>query len=173
MTERLLLRPWRLTDVEDAFAYGADSEWGLYLWNTPFPYLLSDAVEFVTAAANDPWETGALYAIEYEGRVIGGVRLYLTDIPGRIAGMGFNVARTHWGRGFATEAARAVLTYGFEEAELHRVYATADVRNLASMRVLEKLGLSREGVLRHHHFHRGEHADEVVYGILSDEWRAR
>lgn len=170
LTARLLLRPWQQRDVEDAFEYGSDPEWGRYLWNTPHPYRYEDASGFVTMAASDPWETRAFFAIELERRVVGGVRLYLTDAPGRIAGTGLNLARTHWGRGYATEAWNAVLDYAFERAALHRVYATADSRNLASIRVLEKLGMSREGVLRQHHLHRGEYADEVVYGILSSEW---
>jgi ribosomal-protein-alanine N-acetyltransferase len=169
-TNRLLLRPWRMTDIDDAFAYGSDPEWGRYLWNTPYPYTLENARQFVTWAANDAWDTHALFAIELERRVIGGVRLYVTDAPGRITGTGLNLARTHWGQGYATEAWQAVLSFAFETAGIHRVYATADSRNIASMRVLEKLGMSREGVLRQHHLHRGEYADEVIYGMLSREW---
>ena len=172
-THRLLLRPWRLSDVDDAVAYGSDPAWGRYLWNTPSPYTYEDASQFVTMASNDSWETQALFAIELEGRVVGGVRLYLTDVQGGIAGMGFNLARSRWGHGYATEAAGAVLAYAFEQGGLHRVYATADSRNLASIRVQEKLGMSREGMLRHHHLHSGEYADEVVYGILANEWAGR
>ena len=172
-TDRLLLRPWSLTDIEDAFAYGSDPEWGRYLWETPYPYTYQDAATFVAMASNDPWETRALYAIELGGRAIGGVRMYVTDVQGGIAGMGFNLAPVHWGRGYASEAAGAVLAYGFEAAGLHRVFATVDSRNVAALRVVERLGMRREGVLRHHHFHLGEYADEVVYGILSNEWRAR
>ena len=144
-TDRLLLRPWRLTDVENAYAYGADPEWGRYLWNTPYPDTHEDASAFVTTSVNDAWETEARFAVELDGRAIGGVRLYLTDMSGKVAGMGYNIARAHWGRGYATEAAAAVLAYAFEDAGLHRVYATADSRNVASMRVLEKAGLQARG----------------------------
>ena len=91
-TERLLLRPWRLDDIDDAFAYASDPEWGRYLWNTPFPYTREDATQFVMGAANESWETRALFAIELDSHVVGGVRLYLTDVLGRIAGLGYNLS---------------------------------------------------------------------------------
>jgi RimJ/RimL family protein N-acetyltransferase len=78
-TERLLLRPWRLADVDDAFAYASDEEWARYLWNTPWPYERRHAEEFVARAATNDWSAQAQFAIESEGTVIGGIRLY--DLP--------------------------------------------------------------------------------------------
>jgi ribosomal-protein-alanine N-acetyltransferase len=169
-TERLLLRPWRLTDVDDAFSYGSDPEWGRFLWMTPQPYTRRDAEEWVARCVLNTWETDAQFAIEFEGHVCGGVRLNVIDAAGGTAGIGYNVARTLWGRGIATEAARAVVAYGFEELGLGRIYATADSRNEASIRVMQKLGMQREAYLRRHRFYRGEHADEVSYAILADEF---
>jgi len=168
-TSRLLLRPWRIEDVEDAFAYGSDPEWGRYLWFTPVPYTNEDAQRFVTAASQDPWETQAWFAIELDGRVIGGVHLYLTDAVAGIAGLGYNVARSHWGRGIAPEAALAVIDYGITHAGLRRFVSTADARNAGSERVMQKLGMQKEGLLRQNRFYRGEYADEVVYARLVPE----
>ena len=118
------------------------------------------------------WETQAQFAIELEHRVIGGIRLYLTDPPvNSVAGLGYNVGRPYWNRGFVTEAAKAVLDYGFGTAGLHKVFATADARNAGSLRVMEKLGMTLEGVLRQHRFSRGEYVDEVHYGILQSDWQ--
>jgi ribosomal-protein-alanine N-acetyltransferase len=170
-TERLLLRPWRLADVDDAFAYASDEEWARYLWNTPWPYERRHAEEFVSRAATNDWAAQAQFAIESEGTVIGGIRLYIINPPVHsVAGVGYNVGRAYWNRGYVTEAATAVLDYGFV-AGLHKVTATADARNLASIRVMEKLGMTREGVLRQQRFSHGEYIDEVHYGILRSEWR--
>jgi [ribosomal protein S5]-alanine N-acetyltransferase len=170
-TERLLLRPWRLRDIDDAYAYASDEEWARYLWNTPWPYERRHAEEFVGRAVADTWETQAQFAIEFEHRVIGGIRLYLTNPPiNSVAGLGYNVGRPYWNRGFVTEAAMAMLNYGFG-AGLHKVSATADSRNVGSIRVMEKLGMIREGVLRRHRFSHGEYVDEVHYGLLTSEWQ--
>lgn len=84
-----------------------------------------------------------------------------------VAGLGYNVGRAHWVKGFATEAAAAVVAWGFETLHLQRIFATADARNLASIRVMRKLGMQHEATLRKHRFYRGEHADEVWYAILA------
>jgi ribosomal-protein-alanine N-acetyltransferase len=168
-TDRLLLRPWRLNDVDEAYAYASDPEWGRYLWRTPQPYTYRDAEEWVSLCVLNKWEHDAQFAIELDGHVIGGVRLNIVDPEGATAGIGYNVARHLWGQGFATEAARAVLDWAFRDLRLRRVFATADARNLASIRVMQKLGMRHEGTLRRHRFYRGEHADEIWYAVLSEE----
>jgi RimJ/RimL family protein N-acetyltransferase len=172
-TQRLLLRPWRLDDVDDAFAYASDPEWGRYLWNTPQPYTRRDAEEWVARCVLNPWESDAQFAVEHGGCVIGGVRLNLSDAAGGIAGLGYNVGRAHWGQGLATEAASAVIGWGFTALGLQRIFATADARNQASIRVMQKLGMQHEATLRRHRFYRGEHADEVHYAILASEYTSR
>jgi RimJ/RimL family protein N-acetyltransferase len=82
------------------------------------------------------------------------------------------VARSHWGRGIATEGAAAVIAYAFDVLGLHRVFATVDTRNAGSMRVLQKLGMREEGILRKHRFYSGEYADEAHYAILAEEYAA-
>jgi [ribosomal protein S5]-alanine N-acetyltransferase len=169
-TERLLLRPWRFSDLDDAFANASDPEWARYLWRVPQPYTRRDAEEFIAGAVAGGWNGQALFAIELEGHAVGGVRLGIVDPAGMTASIGYNVARPHWGRGIATEAVSAVLRYGFETLKLHRIFATADERNLASIRVMQKLGMKHEATLRRHRYYRGEHADEVHYGILAQEY---
>jgi RimJ/RimL family protein N-acetyltransferase len=167
-TERLLLRPWRLTDIDDAFAYGADPEWGRYLWEAPQPYLREHAEQFVTAAATNPQGTNAQFAITLADRAIGGVRLYTLDARSGVAGLGYNLGRAHWGHGFATEAAAAVLNAAFEHFGLRKVIAHADARNTASVRVMEKLGMKQEALLRSHRLSRDEYIDEVWFAALRD-----
>jgi ribosomal-protein-alanine N-acetyltransferase len=170
-TDRLLLRPWRLSDLDDAFTYASDPEWARYLWFTPQPYTRRDAEEFIARAVQDTWAEQAQFAIDLDGHAIGGVRVYVTGPPANtVAGLGYNIGRAHWNKGYVTEAARRVLEYALKTVGLHKVYASADARNLASIRVMQKLGMQQEGILREHRFYRGEWVDEVRFGILASEF---
>jgi RimJ/RimL family protein N-acetyltransferase len=106
-----------------------------------------------------------------EQRFVGGIRLDERDVVHRAADFGYTVDRAYWNRGIATEAARGLLDTAFGTLGYHRVWATCDTRNLASRRVLEKLGLRREGELRQDTIRRGAWADTYLYAILKDEWR--
>ena len=118
------------------------------------------------------WDTQPLYAIVIDGVVVGGVDLSISpqNATGRLD---YSIGRDHWGRGLVSEAARSVVRWGFRTFDLAKVWATADLRNRRSWRVIEKLGMAREGVLRSHHERRGERIDSVYYGILREEWEAR
>jgi RimJ/RimL family protein N-acetyltransferase len=89
----------------------------------------------------------------------------------RSAALGYCFREVAWGHGYATEAARAVLQWAFDTLELNRVQAETDTRNLASARVLEKLGFVREGTLREDCVVNGDVSDSWVYGLLRREWR--
>ena len=170
-TQRLVLRPWAFEDVGDVLAYAVDEEYGRFL-PLPRPYRDDDARKFIaTQVLADRNERPSL-AIEYEGAVLGGIGIRISA-GGRVAEMGYSIARSHWRRGFATEAARAVVSSAFQGCtDLLKLRAMADARNLASIRVVEKLGMRREGVLRSNRFVHGEAIDEVWYGLLRDEWTA-
>jgi RimJ/RimL family protein N-acetyltransferase len=94
------------------------------------------------------------------------------DRVNRTGDLGYGLARDAWGKGLATEAARAVVDYGFSALGLAKVWARTDPRNAASVRVLEKLGMRREGLLRSHVIRWGERADRAYYGLLREEWEA-
>ncbi len=82
------------------------------------------------------------------------------------------LAREAWGRGYAAEAGRAVLAFGFEELRLHRIFVDIDPRNRASLRVAEKLGLRREGQFLENTWTKGEWTDTVIFALLDREYRA-
>ena len=84
--------------------------------------------------------------------------------------MGMWIGVEWWGRGYATEAARAILDHGFESLGLNRIYAHHMVRNPASGRVLEKIGMMKEGLLRQPVRKWGKFEDVVVFAILRDDW---
>jgi [ribosomal protein S5]-alanine N-acetyltransferase len=170
-TDRLLLRPWAFGDVADVLAFADDAEWSRYL-PVPQPYSEADARKFIAAQVLLDRQVHASWAIEHERRVLGGVNVRFSA-ERRIGELGYSIARPWWGRGLATEAARAVVDATFGALpEFARMRAMADARNAASLRVLEKIGMRREGVLRSNRIARDEPIDEVWYGILRHEWRA-
>ena len=170
-TRRLLLRPFALTDAEDVLAYANDAEWSRFL-PIPFPYDLDDARDFVDGNTNSKWENNTVFAIDFEGKVIGAIDVRF-DWPNEQAMLGFSIARRHWNQGLMTEAAGAVVDWGFEEFGLAKVYSFADVENVGSWRVMEKIGMTREGTLRSHGVNRGVRQDFHYYGILRDEWKLK
>lgn len=169
-TDRLVLRPFQAGDEQDVFAYGNDAEFAFFANNAP-PLTAEGARRSVERALATPWEQRQRFAITLAGRVVGAIELE-PDWPNAIANLGYEVARAYWGQRIATEAATAVLRYGFETLQLAKVYARADPRNGASLRVLEKVGMTREGLLRSHLIRRGERVDRAYYGLLASEWRS-
>ena len=167
-TDRLLLRPFRLEDVDDVFEYASDPEWARYS-PLPQPYTRRDAEEFIARQVLASWETRAHFAVVLKGKVIGGVNLII-DASNQSASFGYGIARMYWGQSYATEAARRAVNWVFETYGLVKVWATTDSRNERSLRVMEKLDMTREGVLRSHRLVRGERRDEVYYGLLREEW---
>ncbi|MPZ14970.1 MAG: GNAT family N-acetyltransferase [Chloroflexi bacterium] len=172
-TERLLLRPFAFADVDDVVRYASDEQWSRYWVAAPAgPYTRRDGEEFIARAILDSWETRPQFAIVLGGTVIGGTGLNI-DRESRIGELGYAVARSHWGEGIAPEAARAVIDWAFLAYGLEKVFARADARNVQSHRVMEKLGMRREALLRQHRMHGGERTDEVWYGLLRREWKER
>ena len=169
-TKRLLLRPFAPDDVDDVFSYASDPEWSRFL-NTPVPYTREDAEDFVEGSINCDWERHALFAIQLDGGVVGGIGLRF-DSPNAIAMLGYSIARAYWNRGLMTEAAEAVVDWGFNEFGLAKIWSFADVDNVGSWRVMEKIGMTREGTLRSHEVLQGVRRDLHYYGILRSEWKA-
>lgn len=167
-TARLLLRPFEVTDVDDVWTYASDPEVA-HFRPLPNPYTRNDALEFVKRQLQTDWSTDAEFAIVHGQRVIGGLSLQVSPEDDR-AELGYLLGRRWWGQGLATEAARAVVDWGFQRFNLYKVYARAHVDNSRSWRVMERLGMSREGVLRGHWKMQEEHVDLVYYAVFRDEW---
>ncbi len=171
-TERLILRPFQLGDVDDVFEYARDPEWSRFLRILPRPYERKHAEQFIARQLLLDRVTRPSWAITLEGSVIGGVNLTF-DFERRSAEIGYSVARKHWKKGICTEAARAVIDAAFSTHDgLNRVHARADVDNVGSQRVMEKIGMVKAGVLRLNRVERGEAFDEAWFSILRREWKA-
>ena len=167
-TDRLLLRPFDFRDVEDVLSYASEPEFGRYL-SLPQPYTRDDAAKFVARQILDEWSTRPTFAIVFDEHVVGGVGLRVEGRAER-GELGYALAKQHWGKGLTVEAARAVVGWGFERYGVHKVIAYAALGNRQSWRVMEKLGMTREGVKRSHSKIGGEYVDWVAYGVLREEW---
>lgn len=170
-TERLLLREWREDDIDDVQAYASQDAVVRYMdWG---PNTLEETREVIGRwlEFQKTWPRDAVnLAIELDGRVIGSIRLGF--FPDQDADIGYSINADHWNQGYVTEAARALLAVAFGTLGLHRVWATCDPRNRGSWRVMQKLGMKREGRLRGSKLKRDGWQDQYVYGILAEEWAA-
>ncbi|MEV7468439.1 GNAT family protein [Streptomyces kronopolitis] len=176
-TARLDLRPVTHDDLAAIHAYQRLPEVCRYLYWGPFDEAGSRASVAAKAARTTLRESGDVLqlavVVRASGVLAGDVTFVWKSLEHRQGGIGYVFHPDHAGHGYATEASRALLRLGFEELGLHRVQAELDGRNTASARVLERLGMRREGHLRENEFLDGEWADEVVYAMLAREWRAR
>lgn len=165
-----MLRPFELGDVEDVFAYASDAEWSRFLRALPRPYERAHAEQFIARQLLLDRVNHVAWAVVAEERVIGGIGLRF-DFGNRRAELGYSVARSEWGKGYGTEAAHAVIDAAFStHGDLIRIHARADANNRASQRVMEKVGMTREGVHRQARVERGEVFDKAWYSILREEW---
>ena len=170
-TERLILRPLRLADLDDVLEYAADEEWSRFLGGIPFPYSGRDGEEYLARSILNSWDLSPQFGLEFEARLVGSVSVRIQP-QHRTAELGYAIARRVWGQGLAVEAVSAVISWSFEKLDLVKVYAAADSRNERSIRVMQKLGLKQEGLLRQNRIVRGAQIDEVRYAVLKEEWIA-
>jgi RimJ/RimL family protein N-acetyltransferase len=114
-----------------------------------------------------------IFAIVLDDKVIGEIALNRRedDRPNERVEIGYSLIRRHWNQGLMTEAARAVMDWAFQNYSFNRLYAWCDPRNTGSWRVMEKLGMKREGLLRSHLKWNGEFRDQLFYGISRAEWK--
>ncbi len=168
-TPRLLLRRLRLSDAEDVHAYARDPEWGRLLPDFPQPYERRHADQFVASHVLKDWRAEPNWALEHEGRVVGGVGLRTERRHAR-AELGYALARWLWGRGLMTEAVSAVIDETFRRLPIRKISAIAIAANVGSTRVMEKVGMQREALLHQHWVQHGQTFDEVHYGLLHEEW---
>jgi RimJ/RimL family protein N-acetyltransferase len=175
-TERLLLRPFAPGDFDAMLAMQSDAGVVRYLyWDArtedEVRVVLERKGRFTTLER--PGDNLAFAVVlEVTGEVVGDCGLQWHDNDYRQGEVGFIVHPDHQGRGYATEAARAVLRIGFEEVRLHRIVGRTEARNVASARVLERLGMRREAHLIENEYVKGEWQSELVYALLDREWAA-
>lgn len=173
-SERLLLREFNENDWQAVHLYGSDPEVVRYMpWG---PNTEEESQRFIRRAITFQLEQPRRHyelavVLKEEDLLIGGCGIRVSNPDIMEGNIGYCLNRNFWGKGYATEAARTLLTYGFETLNLHRIYATCDPENKASVRVLEKIGMSLEGRHRENLRIRGEWRDSLIYAILDYEWK--
>lgn len=168
VTERLRLRPVAPGDAEALWAMHTDAH-VLRFWDAPAWTDRRQAERFIRRSEQMAQEgEGARVVIERaDGGAFAGWCAVTRWNPGfRSAALGYCLDRAAWGHGYATEAARALVGWAFATLDLNRLQAECDTRNLASARVLQKLGFTLEGTLREDCVVNGEVSDSWVYGLL-------
>lgn len=174
VTKRLVLRELREDDWRDARVLDTDPEVVRYQSNDVVDEAGTRAYleRNIAAAREDPRRVFDL-AITFpaDDRFLGRVGMKIERPEHREGSLWFTLRRDHWRQGIVAEAARAVVGFAFEELKLHRVWGDCDPRNVASARVMEKLGMTREAHFRENWWLKGEWCDSFIYAVLEQDWR--
>jgi len=172
-TERLLLREFTHGDLDDIHDYAADPEVARFMEWGPNTREETEAYLARTLAAQEAWprpDVNLAAERRADGRVIGSIRLAVTDAANLTGDLGYSFRRDCWRQGYTTEAARALVEVAFRTLGLHRLWAECDVDNRGSWGVMEKLGMRREALIRQGKLIKGAWRDRRQYAILADEW---
>jgi RimJ/RimL family protein N-acetyltransferase len=174
-TERLILREFRQDDWPAVLAYQSDPRYlRYYAWTGRTPAAVQEFVQMFLAQQQAEPRIKFQLAVELKssGQLIGNCGVRLKVAGAHEGDIGYELAPEHWGRGYATEAACAVVAFGFGQLGLHRISAWCIADNAGSARVLQKLGMQQEGRLRENEQFKGRWWDTLLFGILDHEWRS-
>lgn len=166
-SERILLRPITLDDAEDMYEYTSDEETTRFIYE-PHKDLNHTKRVIANYYAEEP--IGKYAVVLKESNKMIGVIEFRVKEDIKSGDLGYTLSRYYWGNGYMTEAGKLILELAFKILGLERVYAAYDVRNPASGRVMERLGMKYEGTLRRDHMIKGVLTDSVHYSILKEEY---
>lgn len=173
-TDRLILREFVEDDWQATLAYQSNP---LYLRYYAWTQRTEDDARafigmFLAQQAEQPRRKFQLaLVLKASGRLIGSGGIRLSDLEAREASIGYELDPRFWGHGLATEAAREMLRFGFDDLGMHRIFGDCVADNVTSARVMEKIGMQREAWLREKTWFKGRWWDSLIYAILEDEWR--
>ncbi|GGD12640.1 N-acetyltransferase [Pontibacillus salipaludis] len=174
-TKRLLLRKITLEDVDDMYHYVSNEEVTKYVtWEAHKS--ISDTKEFIEYALTQ-YENKDLspWGIEYKesGKFIGTIDFVYWEVNHNVAEIGYALSKDYWGKGISTEAVKEVIMFGFTCMDLVRIQARCLKENRGSERVMEKAGMSFEGILRKSMLVKGKYQDLKMYSILKEEFNSK
>jgi RimJ/RimL family protein N-acetyltransferase len=175
--ERVTLRRFRPADIEPFVAYRSDPDVARYQsWDAPYP--LADGDRLVMAMRRQHPDTPGQWfqfavTLRSTGELIGDCGTKPDAADPRQAEIGYTIAKPQHGRGYGTDTVRTLLGYLFGARGKHRVTASCDPRNTGSIRLLERVGMRREGHLRESAWFNGEWADDLLFAMLDREWAER
>ncbi|MCL1679685.1 GNAT family N-acetyltransferase [Elizabethkingia miricola] len=165
-TERLILSPLKESDIPLITEYLQEKIISDNTSHIPYPYSESDARTWIKMSDDAlTAKTGYTFAIrEKEGKIIGAIGLH--DRGDDKAELGYWIAVPFWNKGYATEAASAILNFGIKELKFHKIYATHFIHNPASGKIMEKIGMQKEAVLKDHIKKEGQYLDIQMYSLI-------
>lgn len=172
LTERLRLREFEMEDWRAVHAYQQDPRYlQYYPWSTRSGRDVREFVRmFLDQQAGDPRTKFQLaITLRQTGELIGNVGVRKESASRSVADMGYEITPGHWGQGYATEAAAAMLRFGFEQLELHRIWAQCIADNVSSWRVMEKIGMKREAQFYRNEWFKDRWWNTLVYAALIDD----
>lgn len=174
LTPRLLLRPFELSDAPVVQRLAGAREVAATVSSIQHPYP-DGAAEMWISTHVPGFDAGEelteAITRQSDGVLIGAISLMMAPAHQR-AELGYWIGVPYWGQNYCTEAARALVDYGFGELGLRRIFARHFGSNPASGRVMQKVGMRLEGILRQHDLKWGRVEDDVYYGLLREEWQA-
>jgi RimJ/RimL family protein N-acetyltransferase len=173
-TERLLLRPFEEGDLQSLYAMQSDEEVVRYLYHDvrsldDVRISLGRKMTSVSINAEGDGVTAAVI-LRDTGELVADLSLWMVSEGHQQGELGFVVHPAHQRKGYATEASRRMLEFAFTTMRLHRVIGRLEARNVASARVMEKLGMRREAHFIENEWVKGEWQSEFVYALLAEEW---
>ena len=162
------IRPWEITGAADlAEALNNKKIQDNLRDGLPYPYTKKDAVDFINAMLGADKNDTFAFAITVDNRVIGSIGVFRKDnIHSRTAEMGYYIAEPFWGKGFGTNAVKAVTNYVFNHTDIIRIFAEPYAYNTASCRILEKSGFIFEGILHSNAIKNGQVLDMKMYALM-------
>ena len=165
------IRKWKLSDAKDLAAALSNKKVQDNLRDgLPYPYTEQDGKEFISAMLSaDENETFA-FAIMVDDKVVGSIGIFRQgNIHRQTAELGYYIAEEYWSKGIMTEAVKQICEYVFAKSDIIRIYAEPFAYNIASCRVLEKVGFQYEGTLRSNAVKNGKVIDMEMYSLLKAE----
>lgn len=172
-TERLVLREITPDDADAVFALYSDDTVMQYLDidTLTTPAQAADIVQFYIDRYRKQISVRWAISLHDEPHLIGTCGFHLGDQEHNRVEIGYDLQSAYWGRGIMTEALQAMLHYGFTTIALQRIEAVTAPENVASRRLLGKLGFQQEGILRQRSLFRGRYVDDVYFGLLQAEYQ--
>lgn len=172
-TERLILRPFKYTDDDAMLKYWVADEKIQSLYSEP-TYTTKEEVKelldkYIGSYEREDYYRWAIIDKEKQ-ECIGQIAYFLVDSKNHFAEIEYCIGSEFQCRGLATEATKAVITYGFKEINLHKVQICTKTINKPSQRVIEKCGFTYEGTLRDYFYMNGEYVGRLYYSLLKDEF---
>ncbi|WP_085524038.1 GNAT family N-acetyltransferase [Tuberibacillus sp. Marseille-P3662] len=175
-TDRLLLRKLSLNDLDDIFEFSSDPEVAHHMtWeiNKSKDETLNHFIKIVIDGYEKGQSAEWALVLKESHKVIGTCSFVDWSNEHKKAELGYVLNKNYWGHGFASEAIKALIRYGFEVIHLNRIEGGCDTDNIGSEKVMLKVGMTFEGTLRQNEFIKGEFRDTKVFSILREDFISR